>query len=145
MIISGVNSRVRKATHKFGFEIPQSFADCIRIDKENGNTLWPDSVKKEMENAGVAFDILEHGQDAPSGYTKSSVHMIWDLKMDLTRKSRLVKDSHKTPDLDRSTYAGVVSKEIIRIALTYAALYDLPVMAADIRNAYLQAPTSEKH
>ena len=33
----------------------------------------------------------------------------------------------------------------IRILLTYAALHKVDVMATDIRNAYLQAPTSEKH
>ena len=33
----------------------------------------------------------------------------------------------------------------MRIALTYAALNDIDVNVADIRNAYLQAPTSEKH
>ena len=32
----------------------------------------------------------------------------------------------------------------MRIALTYAALNDLDVCAADIRNAYLQAPSSQK-
>jgi hypothetical protein len=44
-----------------------------------------------------------------------------------------------------SSLAGVVSCDSIRIALTHAALLDLPVMGADIRNAYLQAPSSEKH
>jgi hypothetical protein len=39
----------------------------------------------------------------------------------------------------------MVSRDSIRIALTHAALLDLPVMGADIRNAYLQAPSSEKH
>jgi hypothetical protein len=44
-----------------------------------------------------------------------------------------------------STYAGVISKERnVRIALTYAALNDLDVMVTDIRNAYLQAPSSQK-
>ena len=38
-----------------------------------------------------------------------------------------------------------MSRERIRIMLTYAALMEVDVMAADIRNAYLQAPTSEKH
>ena len=38
-----------------------------------------------------------------------------------------------------------MSRESIRIALTYAALLGVNVLAADIRNAYLQAPTSEKH
>ena len=54
-------------------------------------------------------------------------------------------DGHKTPPPEGSTYAGVMSWESMRIALTYAALNSVDVFAADIRNAYLQAPTSEKH
>ena len=51
------------------------------------------------------------------------------------------------PDPSCCTYAGgVVSRETVQIALTYAALNDVvPVMAADIWNAYLQAPSSLKH
>ena len=37
-----------------------------------------------------------------------------------------------------------LSRESIRIAFTYSALNDLDVCAADVRNAYLQAPSSEK-
>jgi hypothetical protein len=47
-----------------------------------------------------------------------------------------VKDGHKTPEPETSNYAGVVNRESVRIAFTYAALMGLPVMAADIRNAY---------
>ena len=65
--------------------------------------------------------------------------------MDFTRKARWVKDGHRTPDPKTSTYAGVVSRESIRIALTYAALHQIDVKCADIKNAYLQAPSSEKH
>ena len=43
-----------------------------------------------------------------------------------------------------STYAGVVSRESVRIALTYAALNGVDVVAANIRNAYLQATSSQK-
>ena len=57
--------------------------------------------------------------------------------MDFTRKAQWVKDGHRTPDPARSTFAGVVSRESVRIALTYAALNDLDVVAADIQNAYL--------
>jgi hypothetical protein len=39
----------------------------------------------------------------------------------------------------------VVSRESVRIALLGAALNGLPVCAWDIQNAYLQAPSSEKH
>jgi hypothetical protein len=37
-----------------------------------------------------------------------------------------------------------VSRDSIRISLTYAALLGLPVIGADICNAYLQAQSSEK-
>ena len=56
-----------------------------------------------------------------------------------------MKDGHKTSLPKTSNYAGVVSRESVRIACTYAALMDLPVWAGDIRNAYIQAPASEKH
>ena len=65
--------------------------------------------------------------------------------MSLERKARWVLDGHKTPSPAGSTCAGVVSRESVRIALTHAALNDLDVTAADIRNACLQAPLSEKH
>jgi hypothetical protein len=102
-------------------------------------------IKKEMMNVGVAFKILEEKELLPVGYKKATGHLVYDVKMDFTRKTRWVKDGHRTPDPDSSSYAGVVSRESIRILLTHAALHGTDVMAADIRNAYLQAPTSEKH
>jgi len=33
----------------------------------------------------------------------------------------------------------------VQIALTYAALNDMEIMAADIENAYLEAPTTERY
>ena len=50
----------------------------------------------------------------------------------------------KTSDPDGSTYAGVVSRETVRLAFLYAALNNLKVSSADILNAYLTAPTSQK-
>jgi hypothetical protein len=64
--------------------------------------------------------------------------------MDFTRKARWVLDGHKTANQTGSTYAGVVSRESVQIAFTYAALNGIDVFAADIRNAYLQAPSSQK-
>jgi hypothetical protein len=42
------------------------------------------------------------------------------------------------------TYASVVSRDSVRIALTLAALNDLDVMMGNIDNAYLTAPITEK-
>ena len=65
--------------------------------------------------------------------------------MDSTRKAIWVKDGYYTPNPTTPNYSGVVSRERIHILLTHAAVHRVSVKAADIWNAYLQAPTSEKH
>ena len=144
VIISKVKSRIRKTTHKYGIEMATSVGHAYEIDKGNGNTLWRDAIKKEMTNVGIAFEVLEEGEHAPVAWRKVSGHLVFDVKMDFTRKARWVLDGHKTPKPTGSTYAGVVSRESVRIAFTDAALNGLDVCAADIRNAYLQAPSSQK-
>jgi hypothetical protein len=145
VIISAVNSRVCKTSHKYGIEVPSSVRHSIEIDRKNKDTLWQNALAKEMGNVCVAFEILGPNAKAPPGWHKASGHIIFDLKMDFTRKACWVKDGHKTPNSTTSSFAGVVLRDSIRIALTHAALLHLPVIGADIRNAYLQAPSSEKH
>jgi hypothetical protein len=41
-------------------------------------------------------------------------------------------------------YSSVVSRDSMRIALTIASLSKWNVLAADVQNAYLNAPTKEK-
>ena len=71
--------------------------------------------------------------------------MLYSVKMDFARKERWVKNGHRTIYPESTSYAIVASREIIPILLTQAALHGVPIMAADVRNAYLQTPTSEKH
>ena len=54
-----------------------------------------DAINREMENLKVAFDILEDGAKIPVGYHKASGHLVFDVRMTLERKARLVKDGHK--------------------------------------------------
>lgn len=144
-IISAVASRIRIKDMKYGIRIPQSITEAYELDKANGDTAWRDAVSKEMKNVSVAFDVLEDGKNPSAAHKRVFFHMIYDIKMDFTRKARLVAEGCRTPDPVNSTYAGVVSRESVRIALTYAALNDLDVYAADVQNAYLQAPCSEKY
>ena len=121
---------------------PQRHCSCKRARPHQ----WQHSLDgKEMYNVGVAFEVLEEGVRAPNGWTKVTGHLVWDMKMDFTRKARWVLDGHKTPELEGSTYASVVSRESVRITLTYAALNGIDVFAADIQNSYLQAPSSCKN
>ena len=145
-IISAMKSRCKqkKVSHKYGIEVPSSIEHALKLDERNGDNYWRDALSKEMKNVGIAFEVLDEGQNQPVGWSKVTGHIIFDVKMDFTRKARWVLDGHKTPNPIGSTYAGVVSRESVRIALTYAALNGLDVVAADIRNAYLQAPSSQK-
>jgi hypothetical protein len=71
--------------------------------------------------------------------------MIFDVKMeDFRHNARFVAGVHTTDTPHTMTYASVVSRESVRIDLTLAALNDLDVKMADIENAYLTAPITEK-
>ena len=145
-IISADNFHVKKTSHKYGVEVPLSLKHAFAMDEKNGNTHWRDAVNKDMGNLKVAFDIQHKDPNPPPGFDKASGHnMVFDVCMTQEQKARWVKDGHCTPEPENCTYAGVKSRESICIALTCAALNDLPVFGADIQNAYLQAPTTEKH
>ena len=78
------------------------------------------------------------------GYKEIRCHMIFDIKMDFTRKARYVAGGHLADAPSSQTYASVVSRDSVRIALMIAALNELDVFSADIQNAYLNAKSREK-
>ncbi len=98
VIVSAVNSRVKWTSHKYGIEVPTSVKNAIEVDCKNKNSLWADALKKEMGNVCVAFEILGQNAKVPLGWFKASGHIIFDVKMNFTRKAHWVKDGHKTPD-----------------------------------------------
>jgi hypothetical protein len=97
-----------------------------------------------MKNVQPAFNFLDEGDCAPNGYQKIKLHMIFDVKMDFTRKARLVAGGHMTDTPASLTYSSVVSRDSVRLGLLLAALNDLDVLSCDIGNAYLNAPCREK-
>jgi hypothetical protein len=71
--------------------------------------------------------------------------MIFDIKMeDFRRKARLVAGGHMTKAPATITYASIVSRETVHIALLMAVLNDINVKVGDILNAYITAPITEK-
>jgi hypothetical protein len=67
--------------------VPPTLQEALQMDKENGNTVWWDAINKEMKNVRVAFNILEDGESLPPCHTFVKCHIIFDVKMDLTRKA----------------------------------------------------------
>ena len=67
-IISGVNARYHKRTHKFGVELPKSVREAEKLDIANGNTYWQDAIAKEIKAVRIAFKILNGDEAIPPGY-----------------------------------------------------------------------------
>jgi hypothetical protein len=101
-------------------------ADAFEFD----DTLTPEQVQQ-----GKSFYV---------GYQEISCLIIFDVKMDLTRKARFVAGGHVTETPASITYSSVVSRDSVRIAFLIAALNKLDVIACDVGNAYLNTPCRER-
>jgi hypothetical protein len=145
LLVRKRTTRYLKRTHKFGIEVPKTVKEALALDRKNGNTLWADAIAKEMKEVCIAFNILPDGRSAPIGYQKIRCHMIFNMKMeDFQQKARLVAGGHLTQAPETITYASVVSRATVRLALTFASLNDLEVKVGDVMNAYITAPVMEK-
>ncbi len=78
VIVSAVKSRIKKTTHKYGVEMPVLGKDVVQnvidLDRQNCNTMWMDSLAKEMGNLMIAFKIPELGQKDLPGWFKATGH-----------------------------------------------------------------------
>ena len=140
--------------HKFGIRVPKSVPEALQIDEDTGTTYWWDAIKKEMDKVMVAFDVEEeltaddvqqgvaHGDFI--GYQEIACHWVFDVKMDLTCKARLVAGGDMTGLPLSSTYSSMVTRESMHIAFLIAGSNDLDVLVCDIGNAYLNTLCREK-
>ena len=133
---------------KYGIRVPRIAKEVIQFDKENRNTLWRDTILKELE-ALISMDVFEK---FPSSLRKASgmgfqfepLRIIFDVKVDLRRKARLVIGGHVVNSSGHEVYASMMKSVSARVLMTIADANDLDVMLGDIVNAYLCASTEKK-
>jgi len=143
-IIKAMKTHYLKRTHKYGIQLPKSVEEAYEIDRQTGTDLWHQAILKEMKNNTIAFRFLEEGEQTPVGSQWIPFHMIFNVKCDFTRKARFVAGGHWTDAPAQITYSSVVTRDSVRITFLITALNDLDILAADVGNAYLQAPVREK-
>ena len=66
-IIAAVKKHYHKRTYKFGIEVPKTVKHALKINSENGNTLWQDAIAKEMEAVQVALRVINDGEEHHQG------------------------------------------------------------------------------
>jgi hypothetical protein len=135
-IIAKVKTRYLRQEQKFVITIPKSVQEALRIDEETKMMFWADAISKEMRgNIIPALKILEPGEKPPVGSQLIPCHIVFDVKMEFTRKARFVAGGHFTDPPSCQTYASVVSRDSVRIAFLIAALNELDIMTADVQGA----------
>ena len=80
----------------------------------------------------------------PNGYKEMKCQLIFDIKMDITRKVWYVAGGNLNNPPSFMTYVSMVSRDIVHLALLIVALNYFYILSGDIQNSYLNAPTKEK-
>ena len=98
-----IDSFVRKKRRcnnqfKYGVEIPRNLKEALVLDAKNGNHLWRDAIAKEMKALSdmKVFNIRDISTVVPKDHKRIPMWIIFDVKMDLRRKARLVAGGHVT-------------------------------------------------
>ena len=129
-----------KKSYKFGVTVPNTVEEAIKLDQINGNELWKKAIGKEIGNVKVAFQLMEEGEKLPVGSKEIPYHIIFDVKLDLTRKARLVAGGYRNKSVPAYTiFSSVASRDSVRLMFLIAALNGLNLLSADIGNAYPNA------
>jgi hypothetical protein len=140
----------RAPQYMYGIQVPHDHAEAVSLDEKNGNTLWQEAEKLELQQLADYDTFTDKGMfhrdrnKNPPGYKMIRVRMIYAVKHDGRRKGRLVAGGHLTDVPIDSVYSGVVSLRGIRLVIFLAELNNLEIWATDIGNAYLEATTAEK-
>lgn len=152
-IISNAKTKYWRTTHKFGIRVPKTVEEALRIDAYTGTHFWCDDIKKEMSKVKIAWEVRDDinpddvhtGKDKRLvGYQEIKCHIIFNVKMDLSRKARFVAGGHTTKAPVSITYSSVVSWDSVRLAFLIAELNNLKIFSCDVGNTYLHAPCREK-
>ncbi len=134
------------ARYKFGVELPRSPRHALYLDKINGNNLWEESMKNEFDslNRHEIFHVLQENDQLPKEYKRVPYHIVFDVKFDLRRKSRLVAGGRWCDPPKEDVYSGVAALDTVRLGFMSGAMNALPVCAADVGTAFLYGKTTEK-
>ena len=80
-ILQKIKSKYWARTHKYRIRVPKSIKEAMEIDRENGNMLWMDAVRLEMQNVRIAFEEYDGDPNSLVGYTQITGHIVFDVKL----------------------------------------------------------------
>ncbi len=140
--------RYCQTTHKFGIRLPQTVAEAL-ANHQTRTDFWQKALRKDMNKVKVAWTAADGvspkqaqtGKESSMiGYQEIQCHVMFDVKVDFTRKAWFVDGGHTADTPGSITYLSVVSRDGVQLAFLIAGLNDRDVLlAGDETNAYLNA------
>jgi hypothetical protein len=121
-IVVSIQATTKKHDNKFCLEIPKTVKRVLETDQETGHDLWRKALKKEMHHVSCAFNILPEGAPEPRILKHIPCHMIFDIKMDFTRKAHFVAGGHVTNPPTSMNCSSVVAHDNVCLAFFIEAL-----------------------
>ena len=103
--ISEIKDKYWRTTHKFCIRLLKDVKEAWEIDRITGTDFWRKSINKEMSKVKVAWKadknftpekIRAQKTNEYIGFQEIGCHLIFDVKMDFTSKSRFVAGGHTT-------------------------------------------------
>ena len=135
---------------KYDTNVPQNVTEAFVFAKENENTYWRESSKKKMDTIMhlKTFEELDSSQGIVfrnnPGYQYMKVWLIFDIKADGRRKSRLTLGGHMANARDIDVYASHMKQESSQMLAVIAAANGKSTLIGDVENANLCAKTEEE-
>ena len=65
--------------------LPKMVKEAVAMKVKNGNTLWQDTIWKEMKNVNITFQTIPEGEK-PQKYVKC--HKVFDMNQRITIEER---------------------------------------------------------
>ncbi|MGH3056064.1 MAG: hypothetical protein ACRDL7_13910, partial [Gaiellaceae bacterium] len=72
----------RTIVMKYGVQVPRTPKEAEELDVKNGNSLWKEAIKREMDQIFEYETFIDHGKGAstPDGHKKIKTHLVFDVK-----------------------------------------------------------------
>jgi hypothetical protein len=97
--------------------------EALEINKAMNMDLWRKAVNKEMAKVKIAWKTHD-GYTTPQqtregkvpdlvGFQEIGCHIVFDVKMDFTRKACFVAGGHTTTALSSMAYSSTISRDSI--------------------------------
>jgi hypothetical protein len=123
LIISKVKKKYWRMIHKFGCTLPHSVEEELEIDRLTGTDHWQRALNRERcLRKNVAWNARDNTtpDEIQSGKVKDMIgfqeigcHIVFDIKMDFTRKARFCAGGHTTDTPAAMTYSSIVSRDSV--------------------------------